>query len=201
MSGVVHGALAAYKSKPAITRVGGANGSALSGGETAVTFSGLTVGDLLIAVGAHQDAGYDPSFTSGWTKIRTAYSDARRLIVVRRVAASSSHTVTFNGAGDSSAAYSFGSVFRNASGIGASNSYNGGGTTGTSLASPSLTMSAPGGSALFLATYTNNMTAAPNGMTIANGHGYLLNASSWAAGNYTTSVTNEATSVIVEILN
>lgn len=191
--------------KSRIEFVSGVNGTTLTSGVTSVTFSGHQTGDFLLAMGASQQTA-DPTVTGGWTKIcsYTATGTIRVGILVYKYATSTaSDTVTFTGTGTSTAQYSSGFIFRYVRGIGNFNTVTNTGSLGSSIPSPSLTLSdtTTGISALVLASYVGNMTAAPNSMTVSNGMAYGLLRNSWAGGNFTIATTNLFNCGIVELLN
>ena len=205
MVAAISAGLAGYKLP--ITFIGGSTGSALSSGVTSVSFSGQQVGDVLIAMGASQQAT-DPSFTAGWTKICSfvgSGSPSRMgMWVWKRATTTATETLTFTGTGSSASIYSAGYIFRNVRDIGNFGVVSTASTTTTSTPStPSITLSdtTTGQSALVVASHFSGVTAVPNAMTVANGMGYGLLRSSWAGGTMTLSSATYNISGIVELLN
>lgn len=194
-------------SKSTIQFIAGISGSNLSSGVTNVTFSGHQAGDFLLAVAGTQQ-GIDPTFTDGWNKIVSytgSSGTAQRtgIIVYKYATSSDNDIVNFTGNGTAAAAYSAGYIFRNVRGVGNSNTVNGTTSTGTSIASPTLTLSdtTTVKSTLVLCSYAPSITAAPNSMNVANSMSYGTLRSSWAGGNFTTSIAVTLNCGIVELLN
>jgi len=189
--------------KSRIQFIAGFSGSTLASGVTTVNFTGLSPGDFLLVMGGSQQIA-DPTFTAGWTKITSYTSTIPRVgIFVYKWATATTDTITFTGTGTSSLAYSAGYAFKNVRGVGNSAVITGQGTTlASSIPSPALTLSdtTTGGSALIVASYVASMSAAPTGLTLANGMAYGLLKSSWSATNFTSSSTY-LNCGIVELLN
>lgn len=199
----VMGLVSSYRSPP-IQFIGGILGTVLTSGVTSVTFTGHAVGDLLLVLGGSQQSA-DPSYTAGWTRI-TSYNSTGTLrvgiILYKWATSTGNDVITFTGTGSSTIRYSSGHIFRNVLRIGNSNVVTGTSANGSTLPSPSLTLSdTRGGSALVLATYNAGIGTAPNSMTVSAGMAYGLQRSSWPGGNFTTaSGVNLANCGIVELV-
>lgn len=182
-------------------------GSTVSaGGVTSISIPATAAGDLIVAFGSNRTATPSPT-PAGWTSVATGTHNPfgtgsdRSTRMVYQFTDGNAQTLTFDGGtGDSGSTepYSGCLIFRGVSEVGSGAGVNSGGSTGTTLAIPGLTVNRVPATVIAFSFY-DAITAAPAGWTISNGMAYAEYLSAWAGGNFTIDATAALIGTVVEI--